>query len=351
MYSKKNRSLQFVCVLSAIFILILTTGMLVATTENEPSAANAYAASLLTAVEGRKPEKSQQKPVPPPVSAAAALRKPTEPVGTLALSSVSAAASADSVAKSLDTPARPLPPSPAAKRYKVTAYHLNVRANADLSSDIIRVAEKGAVLDVVSATGNGWFKLAGEGYVSGKYVQPASLTGKVSGQVAVLSATMPPGARTEVKPEPAIAIHKLGNVQKPSSAVNSRSGLTESHIADLLTNTALAEQGLEQAILEIENEYGINAYFTIAVMKLESGNGKSRLARNKNNLFGLMARSGALSFETKGDSIRKFGQLIAKNYVGQGYATIEKVAGKYCPVNPGWPGLVKGIMKSDYRKL
>ena len=91
-------------------------------------------------------------------------------------------------------------------------------------------------------------------------------------------------------------------------------------------------------------------------MKLESGNGKSRLSQTKNNLFGLNATTGsenkkAFSFATKGDSVRKFGQLISKNYVGKGLTTIEKVAKKYCPANGRWSGHVKSIMKSDFRKL
>jgi beta-N-acetylglucosaminidase len=133
------------------------------------------------------------------------------------------------------------------------------------------------------------------------------------------------------------------------------SGLTEDHISTIFKGTALEDQGLEEVILEIEKTYSINAYFTIAVMKLESGNGESRLAKTKNNLFGLNAIDGnmdeAFSFKTKGESIRKFGQLISKNYVGKGYTTIEKISKKYCPSNSEWPSLVASIMRSDYKKL
>jgi beta-N-acetylglucosaminidase len=143
--------------------------------------------------------------------------------------------------------------------------------------------------------------------------------------------------------------------EKPTSTVKTDSGLTEEHISTIFKGSALENEGLEEVILEIEETYGINAYFTIAVMKLESGNGESRLAQTKNNLFGLNAIDGkmdqAFSFETKGDSVRKFGQLISNNYVDKGYTTIEKVSKKYCPSNSEWPSLVVSIMKSDYRKL
>ncbi|MDG0812586.1 hypothetical protein [Cohnella rhizosphaerae] len=59
----------------------------------------------------------------------------------------------------------------------------------------------------------------------------------------------------------------------------------------------------------------------------------------------------AFSFKTKADSVRKFGQLLADKYVDKGFTTIDKVAAKYCPASSSWAGKVKGIMKSDYRKL
>jgi beta-N-acetylglucosaminidase len=133
------------------------------------------------------------------------------------------------------------------------------------------------------------------------------------------------------------------------------SGLTKESIEKILDGTELTGHGLETAILEIEQEFGINAYFTIAVMKLESGNGKSRLAKVKNNLFGLNATGGsneqAYAFETKADSVKRFGQLIAKHYVGKGLDTVGKVAKKYCPANPKWARLVENIMFSDHLKL
>ena len=131
---------------------------------------------------------------------------------------------------------------------------------------------------------------------------------------------------------------------KPTSKVNSESKLTEQQIEQIFEGTSLADHGLEQTILQTEEEYGINAYFTIAVMKLESGHGKSKLAKEKNNLFGLNAIDGdafnkAFSFHTKGESIEKFGQIISKNYIDKGYTSIEKVASKYCQANPKWSAL------------
>jgi hypothetical protein len=222
-------------------------------------------------------------------------------------------------------------------KYETTAYYLNVRKDSSAASQILYTVKKGTVLEILNKTGNGWLKLRTGGYVHGGYAE------RIGERVKTAEPVTPALDSMNGRPLP------------PSSKVVSDSGLTELHIVEILKGTALEGQALEKTILEIEKKYGINAYFTIAIMKLESGNGKSRLARSKNNLFGLNAIDGdqynqALKFDTKGDSVRKFGQLIAKNYVEKGYATVEKVAGKYCPANPKWSVLVKNIMKRDYSK-
>ncbi|HTG70497.1 MAG TPA: glucosaminidase domain-containing protein [Candidatus Udaeobacter sp.] len=286
--------------------------------------------------------------------------------------------SSTSIATSAGTPDIPIeqPPSTLPKKqiqaekeqaivekpdtYKVTAYYLNVRTKPSAQSEIIKVVKQGTRLKVTAKTENGWLELQGGGYVHGGYAA------KIKGEVSALSFS------AASKRDPAIEINDAGaekeqqsekiakpeveELNKPTSIVESDSGLTEAHIAKIFEGTALSGHNLEQAILEIEEEYGINAYFTIAVMKLESGNGKSYLAKKKNNLFGLNAIDGnkynkAFSFKTKGDSVRKFGQLLSRNYVNKGLTTIEKVARKYCPANSRWSSLVKNIMKRDYKKL
>lgn len=234
--------------------------------------------------------------------------------------------------------------------YVVTAHFLNVRAKPSSKADIINVVKEGDYLEVLKLEDSTWLQLEGGGYVHADYAkQSEQLT---SNQIdRSLIGSTPAAVSKKQAP-----VSKRQAPGKPSSKVKSESGLTEDHISTIFKGTALEDEGLEEAILEIEQEYGINAYFTIAVLKLESGNGKSRLAKNKNNLFGLNAIDGdainkAFTFKTKGDSVRKFGQLISKHYVGKGYTTIEKVASKYCPANDDWSSLVTSIMKGDYKKL
>ncbi|GGG70923.1 glucosaminidase domain-containing protein [Paenibacillus radicis (ex Gao et al. 2016)] len=252
----------------------------------------------------------------------------------------------------------PLPLDPV---YEVTAHYLNIRSESNADSDIVQVVKQGTKLVIDRPLDNGWVALKDGGFVHGRYVKEL--------QQAILATETPEQRQRVIEqaflrnedtlriaiPQP-LPEEKETEPIKPSSIVGADSGLSESHIAEILDNTALAGQNLEQAILKIEEEYGINAYFTIAVMKLESGNGKSKLAKNKNNLFGLNATGSnphnrAFTFETKGDSVLKFGQLLSKNYVNKGYTTVEKIARKYCPANPEWPNLVLKIMKSDFKKL
>ncbi len=270
---------------------------------------------------------------------------------------------------------------PRTQIYEVTAFFLNVRANAYSKSKIISVVEKGTRLEIVSKTSGGWLRIKGGGYVHGDYAKPTEgkADGTTEGAAEGTADEMPERTTQEMETaadrrltasaetgdaeaerEPSKRERKTEDQPKapvtPTSAVETESGLTEDDIALIFKGTDLAGHGLEEAILEVEEAYGINALFTIAVMKLESGNGSSRLAKNKNNLFGLNATGSdphrkAYSFETKGDSVKKFGQLLADKYVDKGYTTIEKIATKYCPANSKWPSLVKNIMKKDYKKL
>lgn len=236
--------------------------------------------------------------------------------------------------------------------YVTTAYYLNVRVDSSAKSKILDVVKQGTKLDVVAKTNNGWLKLAGQGYVHGAYAKPAD--SKEKSPVPLIAAQSGASAGTAAKPnvsknESAVKVLNSGG-GKFSYEVQTRSGLSEADIAALFEGTGLEKQGLERAVLDVEDEYGINAYFTIAVMRLESGNGNSGVARNRNNLFGLNSSNGTgyLRFKSKVASVEKFGQLIHDNYIGKGYNTIEKIGKKYCPANSKWPALIKNTMKRDY---
>jgi len=235
-------------------------------------------------------------------------------------------------------------PQASTQAYVTTAHYLNVRADAHAKANILRTVQKGTLLMVTERLENGWLKLEHEGDVHGAYAVPGEPAAE---------------PRVAVKPAPGPgregAVREKARPASKSHEVISSSGLTKEEIAEILEGTELAGHGLEEAVLDVEDIYGINAYFTIAVMKLESGNGKSRLARVKNNLFGLNATGGnneqAYSFETKADSVYKFGQIISEKYVAKGLKTIDEVGRKYCPANQKWADLIVRIMNSDRLKV
>ncbi|WP_138751243.1 glucosaminidase domain-containing protein [Paenibacillus sinopodophylli] len=355
-----------------ILSLVVTLGMYVQPLNNEPEAPATDSPLTVVSLPSAHPVLAATSfhPAPSPTSTPASA--PESPQLKATLSLIDQPISSDSKTDSLsEQQPEALPeiseiPLPT---YEVTAFYLNIRTEPNAKSEIIKVVKQGTLLTVAAETENGWLQLKDRGYVHGGYAE------RVKREVTILSsaldnnrqptnAIVDRGAEIAQQSEhieeeitiPDLEISEVEELQAPTSLVKSDSGLTVEHISKIFENTALSGHDLEQAILEIEDEYGINAYFTIAVMKLESGNGKSSLAKRKNNLFGLNAIDGdkynkAFSFETKSDSVRKFGQLLSKNYVGKGLTTIEKVARKYCPANSKWSSLVKNIMKSDYRKL
>lgn len=99
------------------------------------------------------------------------------------------------------------------------------------------------------------------------------------------------------------------------------SGLTAVQADQLLKGTGL--EGLGKAFVEAEKEYKVNAYYLMAHAAWESAWGKSRLSKEKNNLFGFMAYDGsayrsAKTFKTKEESIHVVAQYVSDQYLSKG---------------------------------
>lgn len=224
--------------------------------------------------------------------------------------------------------------------YFVTVDGLNVRANPYAESKIIKVLNQKDHFEVVKVKGQ-WLQLKEGGWVYGQYTSYKSLLPKVDEKKKP----------TATKPTPS----KSGKPANPVSAgVNSSSNLSVSDVEKMLPK-AMGGRSVAKAIVEVEEKYGINALFTIAVAKLESGNGKSRLAKNKNNLFGLNATgsvyNNANGYSSKAASVHDFGRIISKYYIKQGRVTLKSINAKYCPPNPKWKNLVSDIIKGDLKKI
>lgn len=101
------------------------------------------------------------------------------------------------------------------------------------------------------------------------------------------------------------------NLLKPSS-------VTVEAIDQKLQGTGMA--GLGQAFKTAEELYGVNAVFLTSLAIHESNSGKSRIAQDKNNLFGFMAYdrdpyNSAKEFETKEEGILHVAGYLKENYL------------------------------------
>ena len=242
------------------------------------------------------------------------------------------------------------------KMYRqVTSYYLNVRKEPNQNSSIIDVLVKDYVVEILYIESNGWLRLKDGGFVNGKY------TRVVEGEEAA-KLIFQQSQKPKPKPvfnDPVVTSKKIINYRQSEpngpiqAGVTVPSNVSVQQLQKLLDGTDL--EGIEYALKEVEDKFGINALFTLAVAKLESGHGTSALARNKNNLFGMNAVDGdaygkGFAYPSKSHSVLDFGQRIKKYYVNKGLDDLHSINRKYSS-SPTWASKVSAIMYSDIRKL
>lgn len=128
------------------------------------------------------------------------------------------------------------------------------------------------------------------------------------------------------------------------------SGMTLEQINALIADSGFAANGKD--ILDCEREYSINAFFTIAIARLESANGHYPSAKAKNNMFGMMGKSGLRVYGSVTENIHAFSRNMRNNYFNQGRQTILSVGTKYCPpTSQSWASKVTAIMNRDLNKV
>lgn len=90
----------------------------------------------------------------------------------------------------------------------------------------------------------------------------------------------------------------------------------------------------------IAEDYGVDYKLIKAIAVIESGwKHNSRMARTKNNIFGLMGKS----FDSVDECIHYWCRLYNKRYKGM---SIDEMAKIYCPPNAAkWAEKVKSIMR------
>ena len=121
-------------------------------------------------------------------------------------------------------------------------------------------------------------------------------------------------------------------------------GLTEEELDERLKGNL---KGYAGAFLQAEEDYEINACFLASVAALESGWGRSKVAENKNNLFGWTRNEGGYKeFESFEHCIDWCSWKIRKKYFNGGLDTIAEIAPVYC--NEEWGEKVKEIYGGIY---
>lgn len=109
---------------------------------------------------------------------------------------------------------------------------------------------------------------------------------------------------------------------------------------------------------ESEKKYGVPASVTLAQYALESGYGKSTLAKTKNNYFGMRNGSkGWQSFDSKADSFDAHGKLLSSSLYSSKTAnasTVEEyvngIAETYAPSSDGnnnYAGQIMNIINAN----
>ena len=111
--------------------------------------------------------------------------------------------------------------------------------------------------------------------------------------------------------------------------------------------------GIEDTLLEIQDEYQVNAILILAIVRLESGNGKSNIAQTRNNLGGIIVKEKSVrvykSFDTRSDCVIYMAKLISEDYLTEGgkyYSghTLSDIAGRYSASPDKWSNLVKDMI-------
>jgi flagellum-specific peptidoglycan hydrolase FlgJ len=143
---------------------------------------------------------------------------------------------------------------------------------------------------------------------------------------------------------------RVGTVNMP---VTTPSGFSAARFEQAFASTLL--EGIGEALVQAEMETGINALVLAAIIVHESDWGRSRLAREKNNLAGLGAYDGqeysaGIRFDSRAPSIMFLAELLAVHYApgGKFYGGSHDLRGigvRYAS-DPRWTEKTAGCMKS-----
>lgn len=109
-------------------------------------------------------------------------------------------------------------------------------------------------------------------------------------------------------------------------------------VADTVTD-------LRPAINEAAAAYGVDPVMMEAIIRHESAHATSPAARTKNNLAGIMGRSGQRRYETKEECVQDLARILA-DYKAKGRVTLTQISRTYCASGGEWVRLVSHNMRA-----
>lgn len=110
-------------------------------------------------------------------------------------------------------------------------------------------------------------------------------------------------------------------------------------------------KGTAKDLLIAERKYNVNALFVLSIGIHESYYGTSALARNKNNLFGLMGGTKTgLYYSSRKECIDYEFRLMRNEYINRGLTTVSKISYKYCNPPQHWAVSISNLMVKSQAK-
>ncbi|WP_229751904.1 CHAP domain-containing protein [Marinithermofilum abyssi] len=113
-------------------------------------------------------------------------------------------------------------------------------------------------------------------------------------------------------------------------------------------------EGKAQQFIDAGEQNGVDPVLVAAIALHETGNGKSKAVKQKNNPGGLMGSGGLMSFSSLDEGINKMASNLYRLYIKEGLTTPDKIGPKYAPVgaandpnglNKHWVPTVKKYIK------
>lgn len=141
---------------------------------------------------------------------------------------------------------------------------------------------------------------------------------------------------------------QLDSITCEPSDITKISNLTPEQINLLVEDTWLEGEG--DTLYQVEQEHGVNVFFTYAVSTLESEFGTSPRAEDRDNYYGIEMLRDFESFE---NNTLYWADMMNRMYIDNENIgpNVQDIGPVYCPPNPKWADTITSMMKHQYKKI